>query len=243
MGDIDSIMTVLRQWYHDMRKEEEARKEAEKFEQEDLERKASILRPLRISHFRFAETSRARGGLTLPYPPQCRASKTCKENLENFLIWKFMHFEREALRLRLEEAKQLEDDTTQKPDRGTTSSPDQQARDGSQEADSRPQRQKSGDQTDSSNKPQRTLSASEKRAIDAEKRAQWRQQRMRELEEDALKAQIVIAQVKAMSASSLESLPLASPDANRKSPSSSDNEAQQDSGLRRTSNGSTNKST
>ncbi|XP_048590034.1 protein scribble homolog [Nematostella vectensis] len=170
------------------RQEEEARKEAEKFEQEDLERK-------------------------------------------------------EALRLRLEEAKQLEDDTTQKPDRGTTSSPDQQARDGSQEADSRPQRQKSGDQTDSSNKPQRTLSASEKRAIDAEKRAQWRQQRMRELEEDALKAQIVIAQVKAMSASSLESLPLASPDANRKSPSSSDNEAQQDSGLRRTSNGSTNKST
>ena len=65
---------------------------------------------------------------------------------------------------------------------------------------------------------------------------------MRELEEDALKAQIVIAQVKAMSASSLESLPLGSPDGQRKS-SSSENELN-DSGLRRTSSsGGSNKTT
>jgi len=83
----------------------------------------------------------------------------------------------------------------------------------------------------------RTLSASEKRAIEAEKRALWRKERMRELEEDALKAQIVIAQVKAMSASSLESLPLGSPDGPRKS-SSSENEFNE-GGLRRTSSSGT----
>ena len=69
----------------------------------------------------------------------------------------------------------------------------------------------------------RTLSASERRALEAEKRAQMRQQRMRELEEDALKAQVVIAQVKAMSATSLEALAVSSPDGDRKS-SASDNE-------------------
>lgn len=79
------------------------------------------------------------------------------------------------------------------------------------------------DSEDTTTGVKRTLSASERRAIEAEKRAQWRKERMRELEEDALKAQIVIAQVKAMSASSLESLPLGSPDGPRKS-SSSENE-------------------
>ena len=49
-----------------------------------------------------------------------------------------------------------------------------------------------------------SVTPSEQRALEAEKRAAWRQARMRELEEDALKAQVVIAQVKAMSASSLE---------------------------------------
>lgn len=79
------------------------------------------------------------------------------------------------------------------------------------------------DPEDTTTNVKRTLSASERRAIEAEKRAQWRKERMRELEEDALKAQIVIAQVKAMSASSLESLPLGSPDGVTKS-SSSENE-------------------
>jgi len=95
---------------------------------------------------------------------------------------------------------------------------------------------------DTTTSVKRTLSASERRAIEAEKRAQWRKERMRELEEDALKAQIVIAQVKAMSASSLESLPLGSPDGPRKS-SSSENELNE-SGLRRTSSsGASNKTT
>ena len=48
------------------------------------------------------------------------------------------------------------------------------------------------------------VTPSEQRALDAEKRAAWREARMKELEEDAMKAQVVIAQVKAMSASSLE---------------------------------------
>lgn len=64
--------------------------------------------------------------------------------------------------------------------------------------------------------PKRVLTAAEKRALEAEKRAALRQQRMRELEEDALKAQVVIAQVKAMSASSLETLAITSPDADKK---------------------------
>lgn len=53
---------------------------------------------------------------------------------------------------------------------------------------------------------------SEQRALDAEKRAAWRQARMRELEEDALKAQVVIAQVKAISATSLEGTSLSDED-------------------------------
>ena len=44
----------------------------------------------------------------------------------------------------------------------------------------------------------------ELRALEAEKRAQMRQARMKALEEDAMKAQVVIAQVKALSSSSLE---------------------------------------
>ena len=92
--------------------------------------------------------------------------------------------------------------------------------------------------------PKRALTAAEKRALEAEKRAAMRQQRMRELEEDALKAQVVIAQVKAMSASSLEALTLNSPDGDRKS-SASDNEIHDGSagGLRRGSSSSTTKST
>lgn len=96
-------------------------------------------------------------------------------------------------------------------------------------------------ETKTTTNAKRTLSASEKRAYDAEKRALLRKERMRELEEDALKAQIVIAQVKAMSASSLDSLPLGSPDGPRKS-SSSENEMN-DGAFRRSSSGSTTKST
>ena len=77
----------------------------------------------------------------------------------------------------------------------------------------------------------RTLTAAEKRALEAEKRAAWRQQRMKELEEDAMRAQVVISQVKAMSASSLEALAIpSSPEGERKS--GSDNE------LRENGNGS-----
>lgn len=91
--------------------------------------------------------------------------------------------------------------------------------------------------------PKRALTAAEKRALEAEKRAAMRQQRMRELEEDALKAQVVIAQVKAMSASSLETLAINSPDADRKS-SASDIELQDGSpGGPRRSSGSSSKST
>lgn len=64
--------------------------------------------------------------------------------------------------------------------------------------------------------PSGSLTPSEQRALDAEKRAAWRQARMRELEEDALKAQVVIAQVKAMSATSLEGTSL--PDDDRTVP-------------------------
>ena len=60
--------------------------------------------------------------------------------------------------------------------------------------------------------PSGSLTPSEQRAFDAEKRAAWRQARMRELEEDALKAQVVIAQVKAMSATSLEGTSLSDED-------------------------------
>ncbi|XP_028404965.1 protein scribble homolog isoform X2 [Dendronephthya gigantea] len=60
--------------------------------------------------------------------------------------------------------------------------------------------------------PSGSLTPSEQRALDAEKRAAWRQARMRELEEDALKAQVVIAQVKAMSATSLEGTSLSDED-------------------------------
>nr|XP_058957238.1 protein scribble homolog isoform X2 [Pocillopora verrucosa] len=90
--------------------------------------------------------------------------------------------------------------------------------------------------------PKRTLTAAERRALEAEKRAAMRQQRMRELEEDAMKAQVVIAQVKAMSASSLETLAINSPDAERKA---SDNEFHDSSsgGLGRRSSGSSTKST
>ena len=87
----------------------------------------------------------------------------------------------------------------------------------------------------------RGLTASERRSLEAEKRAALRQQRMRELEEDAMKAQVVIAQVKAMSASSLETLAISPPDADRKS-SASDNELH-DGGLGRRSSGSSTKST
>ena len=87
----------------------------------------------------------------------------------------------------------------------------------------------------------RAMSASERRSIEAGRRAAMRQQRMRELEEDAMKAQVVIAQVKAMSASSLEALSVNSNDGDRKS-SASDIETQE-SGLRRSSSSSTNRST
>ena len=50
----------------------------------------------------------------------------------------------------------------------------------------------------------RQPTAAELRSIEAEKRAAWRQERMKALEEDAIKAQVVIAQVKALSSSSLE---------------------------------------
>ncbi|XP_078383330.1 protein scribble homolog isoform X2 [Oculina patagonica] len=93
--------------------------------------------------------------------------------------------------------------------------------------------------------PKRALTASERRALEAEKRAALRQQRMRELEEDALKAQVVIAQVKAMSATSLEALAVNSPEADRKS-SASDNELHDGSsagGPGRRSSGSSTKST
>ena len=50
----------------------------------------------------------------------------------------------------------------------------------------------------------RSASASEQRAIDAEKRAKWRQQRMEALENDAKKAQAVIMKHKALSSTSLE---------------------------------------
>lgn len=93
--------------------------------------------------------------------------------------------------------------------------------------------------------PKRALTASERRALEAEKRAALRQQRMRELEEDAMKAQVVIAQVKAMSATSLEALAVNSPDGDRKS-SASDNELHDGSsagGPGRRSSGSSTKST
>ena len=50
----------------------------------------------------------------------------------------------------------------------------------------------------------RQPTAAELRAIESEKKAAFRQARMKALEEDALKAQAVIAQVKALSTSSLE---------------------------------------
>lgn len=93
--------------------------------------------------------------------------------------------------------------------------------------------------------PKRALTAAERRALEAEKRAALRQQRMRELEEDAMKAQVVIAQVKAMSATSLEALAINSPDGERKS-SASDNELHDGSspgGPGRRSSGSSTKST
>ena len=91
--------------------------------------------------------------------------------------------------------------------------------------------------------PKRVLTAAEKRALEAEKRAAMRQQRMRELEEDALKAQVVIAQVKAMSASSLETLAINSPDADKKT-SALDFDLQDGSpGGPRRSSGSSTKST
>lgn len=105
-------------------------------------------------------------------------------------------------------------------------------------------RQNSDTNASSAQSPKRTLSASERRALEAEKRAALRQQRMRELEEDAMKAQVVIAQVKAMSASSLETLAINSPDGDRKA-SVSDNELHDGSsgGLGRRSSGSSTKST
>lgn len=103
-------------------------------------------------------------------------------------------------------------------------------------------RQNSDINASSPQSPKRTLTAAERRALEAEKRAAMRQQRMRELEEDAMKAQVVIAQVKAMSASSLETLAINSPDAERKA---SDNEFHDSSsgGLGRRSSGSSTKST
>lgn len=99
--------------------------------------------------------------------------------------------------------------------------------------------------TSSPQSPTRALTAAERRALEAEKRAALRQQRMRELEEDAMKAQVVIAQVKAMSATSLEALAINSPDGDRKS-SASDNELHDGSsagGPGRRSSGSSTKST
>ena len=103
-------------------------------------------------------------------------------------------------------------------------------------------RQNSDTNASSPQSPKRTLTAAERRALEAEKRAAMRQQRMRELEEDAMKAQVVIAQVKAMSASSLETLAINSPDGERKA---SDNELHDGSsgGLGRRSSGSSTKST
>ena len=103
-------------------------------------------------------------------------------------------------------------------------------------------RQNSDINASSPQSPKRTLTAAERRALEAEKRAAMRQQRMRELEEDAMKAQVVIAQVKAMSASSLETLAINSPDAERKA---SDNEFHDSSsgGQGRRSSGSSTKST
>ena len=68
----------------------------------------------------------------------------------------------------------------------------------------------------------RNLTPSEQRALDAEKRAAWRQARMKELEEDAMKAQVVIAQVKAMSASSLEGTSVSDDDKKISTPTSQD---------------------
>ena len=50
-------------------------------------------------------------------------------------------------------------------------------------------RQNSDINASSPQSPKRTLTAAERRALEAEKRAAMRQQRMRELEEDAMKAQ------------------------------------------------------
>lgn len=131
-----------------------------------------------------------------------------------------------------------------------TASPDQLRRLEAEEAEKRVKdriQQRKASRNNEDGRPsspptdQRILTASEKRALEAEKRAAWRQQRMRELEEDAMKAQVVIAQVKAMSASSLEALAINSPDGDRKS-SASDNELHE-SGLRRSSSSSTNRST
>lgn len=91
--------------------------------------------------------------------------------------------------------------------------------------------------------PKRALTAAEKRALEAEKRAAMRQQRMRELEEDAMKAQVVIAQVKAMSATSLDTLPINSPDADRKSSASDFDFHDGSPGGPRRSSGSSTKST
>ncbi|KAK3743341.1 hypothetical protein QZH41_013908 [Actinostola sp. cb2023] len=151
---------------------------------------------------------------------------------------------KDAITKRMEEAKRLDEETNISQDRVSPGlvSQEQARRLEAEEAEKRVKdriQQRQADKSDSDSQEstttnaKRTLSASEKRAIEAEKRALWRKERMRELEEDALKAQIVIAQVKAMSASSLESLPLGSPDGPRKS-SSSENEFNE-GGLRRTS--------
>ncbi|XP_068737524.1 protein scribble homolog [Montipora capricornis] len=151
----------------------------------------------------------------------------------------------EALRKRLEDAKGISDDK-QSVNRAVTNT--ENAQRVAEVADKIPSDKSRHPSSDSSRDstsqpPKRVLTAAEKRALEAEKRAAMRQQRMRELEEDALKAQVVIAQVKAMSASSLETLAINSPDADKKT-SALDFDLQDGSpGGPRRSSGSSTKST
>lgn len=122
----------------------------------------------------------------------------------------------EALRKRLEDAKGISDEKQSVNRAITDTGHAQRVSEAADKADKT--RHSSSDSSKDSpvQPPKRVLTAAEKRALEAEKRAALRQQRMRELEEDALKAQVVIAQVKAMSASSLETLAITSPDADKK---------------------------
>lgn len=148
----------------------------------------------------------------------------------------------EALRKRLEDTKGI---TEEKPgiNRAVTGS-DHAQRTPEEAALDKTRHSSSDSAKDSApQSPKRALTAAEKRALEAEKRAAMRQQRMRELEEDALKAQVVIAQVKAMSASSLETLAVNSPDGDRKSSASDFDLHDGSPGGPRRSSGSSTKST